>query len=101
MNKLKIRTGVILGYLTLLAVPAMGDVEVEMKIKDDNQIIKVVDAEYQWMIDVECNQQLDAEKPTDITVSKRRVQVGKTIRVKQDGKEQSCLVNQMAITSIW
>ena len=95
MNKL------LLVAMTLLAVPAMGDVEFQMKIKEDNQIIKVVDTEYQWMIDVECNQQLDAEKPTDITVSKRRVQVGKTIKVKQDGKEQSCLVNQMAITSIW
>ena len=95
MNKL------LLVVMTLFAVPAMGDLEFEMKIKEDNQVIKVVDAEYQWMLDVECNQQLDAEKPTDITVSKRRVQVGKTIKVKQGGKEQSCLVNQMAITSVW
>ena len=95
MNKL------LLVAMTLLAVPAMGDIKLELKLKEDHQIIKVRDSEYQWMIDVECNQQLDAEKPTDITVSKRRVQVGKTIKVKQDGKEQSCLVNQMAITSVW
>lgn len=95
MNKL------LLVAITLLAVPAMGDVTLELRLKEDHQIIKVIDAEYQWMIDVECNQQLDAEKPTDITVSKKRVQVGKTIKVKQDGKEQTCLVNQMAITSVW
>ena len=94
-------TKLLLVVMTLFAVPAMGDVELEIKIKEDNQIIKVVESEYQWMIDVECNQQLDAEKPTDITVSKKRVRVGKTIKVKQDGKEQSCLVNQMAITSVW
>ena len=95
MNKL------LLVAMTLLAVPAMGDVTLELKLKENNQVIKVIDAEYQWMIDVECNRQLDAEKPTDITVSKKRVQVGKPIKVKQDGKEQSCLVNQMAITSVW
>jgi len=95
MNKL------LLVAMTLLAVPAMGDVKLELKLKEDHQIIKVVDAEYQWMIDVECNQQLDVEKLTDITVSKDRVQVGKTIKVEQDGKEQTCLVNQMAITSVW
>jgi len=95
MNKL------LLVAMTLLAVPAMGDVKLELKLKEDHQIIKVVDAEYQWMIDVECNQQLDVEKLTDITVSKDRVQVGKSIKVKQDGKEQTCLVNQMAITSVW
>jgi len=95
MNKL------LLVAMTLITFPAMGDVTLEFKLKEDHQIIKVVDAEYQWMIDVECNQQLDAEKPTDITVSKKRVQVGKSIKVKQDGKEQSCLVNQMAITSVW
>ena len=95
MNKL------LLVAMTLLAVPAMGDVKLELKLKEDHQIIKVVESEYQWMIDVECNQLLDAEKPTDITVSKKRVQVGKTIKVKQDSKEQSCLVNQMAITSVW
>jgi len=95
MNKL------LLVAMTLLAVPAMGDVDLKMKLKEDHQIIKVVDAEYQWMIDVECNQQLDVEKLTDITVSKDRVQVGKSIKVKQDGKEQTCLVNQMAITSVW
>ena len=95
MNKL------LLVAMTLIAFPAMGDVTLELKLKEDHQIIKVVDAEYQWMIDVECNQQLDAEKPTDITVSKKRVQVGKSIKVKQEGKEQTCLVNQMAITSVW
>ena len=95
MNKL------LLVVMTLLAVPAMGDVEFQMKIKEDNQIIRVVDSEYQWMIDVDCKQELDSEKPTDITVSKRRVQVGKSIKVKQDGEEQTCLVNQMAITSVW
>jgi|DEB0MinimDraft_4_1074332.scaffolds.fasta_scaffold03757_8 hypothetical protein len=95
MNKL------LLVAMTLLAVPAMGDVKLELRLKEDHQIIKVVDAEYQWMIDVECNQQLDVEKLTDITVSKDRVQVGKSIKVKQDGKEQTCLVNQMAITSVW
>ena len=95
MNKL------LLVAMTLLAVPAMGDVDLKMKLKEDHQIIKVVDAEYQWMIDVECNQQLDVEKLTDITVSKDRVQVGKSIKVEQDGKEQTCLVNQMAITSVW
>lgn len=95
MNKL------LLVAMTLLAVPAMGDVKLELKLKEDHQIIKVVDAEYQWMIDVECNQQLDLEKLTDITVSKDRVQVGKSIKVEQDGKEQTCLVNQMAITSVW
>lgn len=95
MNKL------LLVAMTLLAVPAMGDVTLELKLKKDHQIIKVVDTEYQWMIDVECNQQLDVEKLTDITVSKDRVQVGKSIKVEQDGKEQTCLVNQMAITSVW
>ena len=95
MNKL------LLVAMTLLAVPAMGDVKLELRLKEDHQIIKVVDAEYQWMIDVECNQQLDVEKLTDITVSKDRVQVGKSIKVEQDGKEQTCLVNQMAITSVW
>jgi hypothetical protein len=95
MNKL------LLVAMTLLAVPAMGDVTLELKLKKDHQIIKVVDTEYQWMIDVECNQQLDLEKLTDITVSKDRVQVGKSIKVEQDGKEQTCLVNQMAITSVW
>ena len=95
MNKL------LLVAMTLIAFPAMGDVTLELKLKEDHQIIKVVDAEYQWMIDVECNQQLDAEKPTDIIVSKKRVQVGKSIKVKQEGKEQTCLVNQMAITSVW
>ena len=95
MNKL------LLVAMTLLAVPAMGDVTLELKLKKDHQIIKVVDTEYQWMIDVECNKQLDVEKLTDITVSKDRVQVGKSIKVEQDGKEQTCLVNQMAITSVW
>ena len=95
MNKL------LLVAMTLLAVPAMGDVTLELRLKKDHQIIKVVDAEYQWMIDVECNQQLDVEKLTDITVSKDRVQVGKSIKVEQEGKEQTCLVNQMAITSVW
>ena len=95
MNKL------LLVAMTLLAVPAMGDVTLELKLKKDHQIIKVVDTEYQWMIDVECNQQLDVEKLTDITVSKDRVQVGKSIKVKQGDKEQTCLVNQMAITSVW
>jgi len=95
MNKL------LLVAMTLLAVPAMGDVKLELRLKEDHQIIKVVDAEYQWMIDVECNQQLDVEKLTDITVSKDRVQVGKSIKVEQEGKEQTCLVNQMAITSVW
>ena len=95
MNKL------LLVAMTLLAVPAMGDVEFQMSIKDHNQVIKVIDTDYQWMIDVDCEEKLDTEKPTDITVSKRRVQVGKSIKVKQDGKEQSCLVNQMAITSVW
>ena len=79
MNKL------LLVAMTLITFPAMGDVTLEFKLKEDHQIIKVV----------------DAEKPTDITVSKKRVQVGKSIKVKQDGKEQSCLVNQMAITSVW
>lgn len=94
-------TKLLLVVMTLLAVPAMGDIEFQMKIKEDNQIIRVVDADYQWMIDVDCKQELDSEKPTDITVSKRRVQVGKSIKVKQDGEEQTCLVNQMAITSVW
>ena len=95
MNKL------LLVVMTLLAVPAMGDVEFQMSIKEYNQVIKVVDTEYQWMIDVDCEEKLDVEKPTDITVSKRRVQVGKPIKVKQEGKEQTCLVNQMAVTSVW
>lgn len=94
-------TKLLLVVMTLLAVPAMGDVEFQIKIKEDNQIIRVIDAEYQWMIDVDCKKKLDSEKPTDITVSKRRVQIGKSIKVKQDGEEQTCLVNQMAITSVW
>lgn len=95
MNKL------LLVAMTLLTVPAMGDMQFQMKIKEENQIIQVVDAEYQWMIDVDCKKELDAEKPADITVSKRHVQVGKPIKVKQDGKEQTCFVNQMAITTVW
>lgn len=94
-------TKLIFVVMTLASLPAMGDVDLKMKLKENSQVIKVVDTEHQWMIDVECNKELDIEKPTDITVSKQRVQVGKSIRVKQDGKEQICLVNQMAITSVW
>ena len=95
MNKL------IFVVMTMVSLPAMGDVDLKMKLKADHQVIKVVDAEYQWMIDVECAKELDTAKHTDITVNKNRVQVGKTIKVKQNGKEQTCLVNQMAVTSIW
>jgi len=95
MNKL------IFVVMTMVSLPAMGDVDLKMKLKTDHQVIKVVDTEYQWMIDVNCEEKLDVEKPTDITVNKNRVQVGKPIKVKQDGKEQSCLVNQMAVTSVW
>ena len=87
--------------MTMASLPAMGDVDLKMKLKENSQVIKVMDTEHQWMIDVECRKELDTEKPTDITVGKNRVQVGKPIKVKQDGKEHVCLVNQMAITSIW
>mgnify|MGYP004140979395 CR=1 FL=1 len=77
---------------------AMAD-EFQLTIKEDQQIIQIHDNDYKWLIDVDCKSQLKENEKTDITVSKRRVQVGKTITVKQGRKEQNCRVNQLAVVS--
>lgn len=94
-------TKLVLVVMTILFTgTAMAD-EFRLKIKEDQQIIQIRDNDYKWLIDVDCKSQLKENEETDITVSKRRVQVGKTITVKQGRKEQNCRVRQLAVVSMF
>lgn len=84
----------------LLSTAAMAD-EFKIKLKEDQQIIQIRDDQYQWMLDVDCNRRLKETEKTNVAVNKRRVTIGKTIKVKQGNKESTCEIKQLAITSIW
>lgn len=84
----------------LFSTVAIAD-EFKIKFKDDQQIIQIRDDQYQWMLDVDCNRRLKETEETDISVSKKRVTIGKKIKVKQGKKESTCEIKQLAITSIW
>ena len=85
--------------MTIFLTPvAMAD-DFRLTVKEDQQIIQIHDNEYKWMIDVDCRSDLKQDKETELQVHKNRIQVGKTIKVKQGKKSQNCTVKQLAVVS--
>ena len=84
----------------LLSNVAMAD-DFQIKKTEDQQLIQVRDDQHQWTIDVDCRTNLDTEKIVTLDVSKKRVQVGSTIKLSQGNKKQNCKVNQFAVVSLF
>lgn len=93
-------TKFLLVVMTLFATQTLAD-EFTLVEREDQQIIKAVDENYNYLIDVDCNVKLDKEEPVDIETSKRRLDVGGNIKVKQDNSTQKCKIRQLAITSVF
>ena len=84
----------------LISTAAIAD-DFQVKIKDDQQLIQVKDDRYKWTIDVDCHKDLDVKEEASLEVSKKRVHIGQTVKVKQGRKTQNCKIKQLAIVSIF
>jgi len=87
--------------MTILFTHAATADDFQIKVKEDQQIIKIQDDQYNWAIDVDCNSKLKTDEQANVQVSKRRIQIGNTIKIKQGNKENRCRVKQLAVTSIF
>lgn len=84
----------------LLSTVAMAD-DFQIKVKKDQQILQVKDDQHKWTIDVDCLKDLDVKEDATLEVSKNRVRIGQTVKVKQGRKTQNCKIKQLAIVSIF
>lgn len=84
----------------LLSTAAMAD-DFRIKITEDQQLIQVKDDLHQWTMDVDCNKDLDLKENATLDVSKKRIHIGQTVKVKQGKTTQKCRIKQLAIVSIF
>lgn len=94
-------TKIALVVMTILSTSAALADDFQVKIKEDQQLIQVRDDQHQWTIDVDCREDLRPDESARLSIIKRRVQVGQTIKVKQGKDSQRCKVNQLAVVSLF